>query len=302
MDPAALETPVQDSAKTNPPAPGRKRRFGFLRRLPLYLLLAYIMWLFGSCSLQERLIYPRQFAQPGLLEVEIPGEVQRVWITAADGSKVEAWFVPAADASPDHPAPAAIFFHGNAELIDHNLDIIDRYQERGYSILMPEYRGYGRSAGRPNQANIVADADQFYAWLVARPDVDKTRIVIHGRSLGTGVAAQLAALHPPAALILESPFTSIASFTWRYGVPPIFLRSPFYTDRVLPELTCPILLLAGRSDEIVPIEHSHKLHELAPSSTMVELDGSHNSGLSTQKSYWDAVDKVLAKVAKKPSQ
>src|SRR5262249_55404708 len=130
---------------------------------------------------------------------------------------------------------------------------------------------------------------------VARSDVDKAWIVIHGRSRGTGVASQLAALHQPAALILESPFTSIASFAWRYGVPPVFLRSPYRTDKVLPKLTCPILVLAGRNDEIIPIEHGEKLHRLAPTSTMVELDGSHNSGLSEQSEYWNAVDELLKK-------
>src|SRR5438045_8236 len=86
-------------------------------------------------------------------------------------------------------------------------------------------------------------------YLAARPDVDRSRIVIHGRSLGTGVASQLAGRHQPAALILESPFTSVASFAWRYGVPPVFLKSPYRTDEVLPKLTCPILILAGRDDE-----------------------------------------------------
>jgi pimeloyl-ACP methyl ester carboxylesterase len=225
----------------------------------------------------------------------IPASVEHVWITASDGSKVEAWFIPAADASPAHPAPAAIFIHGNAELIDHNLSLVERYHDRGFSVLMPEFRGYGRSEGSPCQDAVVSDADAFHAWLIKRPDVDASRLIFHGRSLGTGVASQLAGLHQPQALILESPFTSVASFAWHYGVPPIFLSSPFRTDKILPKLTCPILILAGRSDEIVPIEHGHKLHELAPTSTMVELDGSHNSGLSDQGQYWKAIDEVIAK-------
>lgn len=264
------------------------------RRLPLYLLIGYVMWVIGACSLQEKLIYPRDLAGPQLPPAAVPREVERVWINGDDGSRVEAWFVPA-DAAPGQQAPAVIFFHGNAELIDHNLNLVERYHARGYSVLMPEYRGYGRSGGRPCQWDIVNDADAFRSWLVARADVDRSRIVIHGRSLGTGVASQLAALHQPSALILESPFTSVASYTWRYGVPPIFLKSPYRTDEVLPKLTCPILILAGRSDEVVPIEHGQRLHKLAPTSTMVELDGSHNSGLSEQQVYWDAVDQVLKK-------
>lgn len=285
-----------DSAPILPPdRRPRSRARRLLRRLPLYVLLAYAVWFIGACSLQEHLIYPRRLSGRPLPEAAVPARVERVWITAADGSRVEAWFVPAEGASGTHPAPAAIFFHGNAELIDQNLDLVDRYHARGYSLLMPEYRGYGRSGGSPNQKNIVADADAFYSWLVSRPDIDARSTVIHGRSIGTGVASQLAALHQPRALILESPFTSIASYAWRFGVPPVFLRSPFHTDRVLPKLTCPILILAGRSDEVVPIEHGRTLHKLAPTSTMVELEGTHASGLSEQQEYWKAVDDVLAR-------
>jgi fermentation-respiration switch protein FrsA (DUF1100 family) len=294
--PASATPPSPSPSADGRPQPAAPRgRFRLLRRLLFYVLIGYVVWLFGSCSLQTSLIYPSRLAGPQLPEAALPRELEHVWITAKDSSRVEAWFVAAKGASADHPAPAAIFFHGNAELIDHNLSLVERYHARGHSVLMPEYRGYGRSGGTPAQDPIVADAAAFYDWLAKRPDVDKSRIIIHGRSLGTGVSSQLAALHQPAALILESPFTSIASFAWHYGVPPIFLKSPFHTDRVLPNLSCPILILAGRSDEIIPIEHGHKLHSIAPTSTMVELDGSHNSGLSEQNEYWSAIDRLLAK-------
>jgi fermentation-respiration switch protein FrsA (DUF1100 family) len=301
--PDAPSAPAQASRSDVPQGdtgkPKRSPLLRFLRRLPLYLLITYMVWLFGSCSLQEQLIYPRSMAGPPLAEAAVPRDVERVWITANDGSRVEAWFIPAQGGAPNtHKARAVIFFHGNAELIDHNLSLVERYHARGFSVLMPEYRGYGRSGGSPNQANIVSDASAFYDWLVKRPDVDTSFIIIHGRSLGTGVAAQLAALHEPAALILESPFTSVASFAWHYGVPPIFLRSPFRTDEVIPKLSCLVLILAGRSDEIVPIEHGRKLQKLAKNATMVELDGSHNSGLSEQKPYWDAIDALLAKASR----
>jgi fermentation-respiration switch protein FrsA (DUF1100 family) len=298
MDHAQPPTDAPKATDTKGQPAARPRLWRLLRRVSLYVLIIYVVWFIGSCSFQERLIYPRYMAGPPLPEAAVPREVERVWITATDGSRVEAWYIPAADASSAHRAPAAIFFHGNAELIDHNLNLVEQYHARGYSVLMPEFRGYGRSGGSPNQANIVADAAAFYDWLVKRPDVDTSRLIIHGRSLGTGVAAQLAALHEPAALILESPFTSVASFAWHYGVPPIFLRSPFRTDQVLPKLSCPVLILAGRSDEIVPIEHGRKLQKLARNGTIVELDGSHNSGLSEQEAYWRAVDAVLPHAAR----
>jgi fermentation-respiration switch protein FrsA (DUF1100 family) len=279
------------AAPTNKPACLRCRIF---RRLGVFVAVIYVMWLGVLSSCEEKLLFPRDIAGPATSEATIPPQIERMWITGQDGSRVEGWFIPAAGASAASPAPAAIFFHGNAELIDHQQSLAERYHDRGISILLAELRGYGRSQGSPSQRTLTEDAVTFYDWLAARPEVDKSKIIIHGRSIGTGVAAQLAALRPPAALILESPFISIASFAWRFGVPPFFVRNSFHTDEVLPKLTCPILILHGRSDEIIPIEHGQKLHELAPASTFVELDGSHNSGLSEQDEYWKAVDRLLA--------
>src|SRR5262245_20572994 len=268
------------------PQPRKKRWLRRLARLATLAAVIYAVWLGFLYTLQEKLIFPRDMAGPPMGDTAIPRGVERVWITAEDGSRVEAWYIRAPGASKERPAGAAVFFHGNAELIDHQLGLAERYVERGFSVLLCEFRGYGRSGGRPSQAAIVADAAAFYDGLAARPEVDRTRIVIHGRSLGTGAAAQLAAIRPAGAVILESPFTSLASLAWHYGAPPLLLKHPFRTDRVLPNLKCPILILHSHDDEIIPFSHGQRLHELAPASTFVELNGSHNSALSEQDEYW----------------
>jgi len=263
-----------------------------VKRVCLYLLIFYVMWLAALTAFQDKMIFPRDLAGSPLRDALIPAEARRVWIDTDDGARVEAWYFPAADAT--RLAPAVIFFHGNAELIDFNLSLVTRYHDRGVSVLLPEFRGYGRSSGSPSQKALVADAASFHDWLVKQPGVDVSRLIFHGRSIGTGVAAQLAALHQPAALILESPFTSITALAARFGAPGFLVRHPFHTDRVLPTLRCKVLILHGHSDEIVPFDHAVKLHTLAPGSVFVEMDGSHNSGLSEQESYWNAVDAVLA--------
>ncbi len=93
-------------------------------------------------------------------------------------------------------------------------------------MLLCEYRGYGRSGGVPEQAGITSDMIAFYDLLAKREDVDAARIYAHGRSLGAGVAAQLAAKRPAAGLILESPFKSAASFALRLGAPGFLVRAP----------------------------------------------------------------------------
>jgi len=258
------------------------------------------MWMGTLYALQERLIFPRDMTGSVVPDKKIPPAVERIWIASsesAEGSgggveRVEGWFFRAhrGDAAP---APAVIFAHGNAELIDHNVETAEWYLERGISVLLPEYRGYGRSGGHPSQDGIQQDMIAFHAWLTARPDIDSARIVYHGRSLGTGIVAQLARVHTPAALILESPFASIASIARGYCVPAALLKHPYRTDKVLPMLTCPILILHSSDDEIIGIDHGRRLHKLAPGSTLVEMTGSHNTWMGTKDEYWEAIEEVL---------
>jgi fermentation-respiration switch protein FrsA (DUF1100 family) len=227
------------------------------------LILGCVLAHTASCKLQERMIFPRQYANPRALPGP-PDGVTSLWSPAPDGTRVEAWFFAAEDVSAERPGPVVVFFHGNGELIDDQLPLAAFYVAQGVSVLLPEYRGYGRSPGTPSQAAIVADMTRIYDELAARPEVDRGRIVFHGRSLGGGVAAALAAARPPAALILESTFTSLAALARTRG---------------LPESLClqrPVLILHGADDVLIPAAHGRSLHASAPGSTYVELPGHHN--------------------------
>jgi hypothetical protein len=208
------------------------------------------------------------------------------------GGVVEAWFIPSALARPGRPGPAVIFAHGNAELIDHNLDLAREYNSYGLSVLMPEYRGYGRSDGSPSQAAIVEDFVAWYDRLAAREDVDPERIVLHGRSLGGAVAAQVAAQRPVRGLILESTFTSVKAMAWQFLVPPILVRDPFDTLALAGELNMPVLIMHGTTDRVVPPAHADQLHTAIPGSTRVHFDGGHNDPVPAEP-YWAAITALL---------
>jgi fermentation-respiration switch protein FrsA (DUF1100 family) len=224
---------------------------------------------------QDQLLFPSYMAPKA--DGAVPRSVDVMTITTEAGAQVPAWFLAAPAVSAEHPGPAVLYFHGNGEIVDLQERVNALWWDLGVSLLIMEYRGYGRAgnAGKPSEAALVADGVKFFDQLIQRPDVDSKRVIIHGYSIGGGVAAQVAARRKPAVLVLESTFTSIADFAPRYGLPRWLAKNPFHTDEVLPGLNVPIFIAHGRPDTIVPVEHGRRLHALAPTSTYVELDCGH---------------------------
>lgn len=249
-------------------------------RIARVMLLIWITWAAVLYFLQDRLLFPRHMART----TAQAGPDVEVWtIRTNNGETVEAWYLPPKGIQPPSDrssassplAPAIIFCHGNAELIDNGLGQADMYRAMGYAVLLPEYRGYGSCGGRPSQRAITEDLVAFHDLLAARTDIDPDHIVYHGRSIGGGLACALAEKRAPAALILESTFTSVAAFAWGYGVPPFLCNNPLRSDRVLPTLKCPILLLHGENDTLVAPAHARRLASLSPHTTLRTAPGGH---------------------------
>jgi fermentation-respiration switch protein FrsA (DUF1100 family) len=240
----------------------------------LAIVLLYSVASIAGCALQESFIFPQSVEEP--VDRPPPRGADLVWVETEDHDRVEGWYFPGADRSAQQPGPAVIFFHGNNEVLDHCLEYVDLYQPMGVSVLLVEYRGYGRSGGSPSQDGIGRDMDRFYAWLTARQEVDASRLIYHGRSLGGGVAADLASRHPPAAIILMSSFTSMRAMFRRYFVPGFLCRHPFEVVDVLREFTGPVLVMHGKHDNIVPVSHGRKLARETPNAIYVELDANHD--------------------------
>lgn len=263
-------------------------------RLLVYAAGFYVAWCTVLYFYQDRLVFPAD-AAPAPLSKPFSNDAVVTTLPLPDGGQVESWFFPAALAGMDSPRPLVIFFHGNAELIDQQEDIVSLFRSFGCSVLLPEYRGYGRADGVPSQAGIVEDCVRFYDEIVKREDVDARRIVFYGRSLGGGVAAQVAACRKPAAMILECTFASAASMARGYWAPEFLAKHPFRTDRVLPSLDIPILIFHGRHDTIIPVEHGRRLHKLTPRSVYVEYDCGHNAfpGSANLNDYYDRLRAFL---------
>lgn len=258
-----------------------------------------------GCMLQERLIFPSHFA--GTPTGFVPEGVEQWWVYHADTSeptkgepeaRTEVWWQTGAGRSADDPGPAVLYFHGNGEILEEIPARKRRmYVERGVSIALMEYRGYGNADGRPGQDRILADAEQMLAMVLERPEVDEARVIYHGRSLGGGVAAQLAKHREPAGLILETTFTSVVAMARRYLAPAFLVRHPFRTDEVIREhYDGPVLVFHGDNDLIIPVSHGRRLAEIAPArTTYVEtLGDGHNDFPRDFPAFERAVERWMA--------
>ncbi|MBW2597292.1 MAG: alpha/beta fold hydrolase [Deltaproteobacteria bacterium] len=185
----------------------------------LFLYLVYCGFLF---VMQRQMLFPRYFAELPY-HTENTSSLEKIWVTTSFG-KIETWFLPQTSGHVTEPSPAVIFAHGNGELIDFWPHEFKKLTHIGIGVLLVEYPGYGRSKGSPSQKNITQAFIRAYDMLVARPDVDPSRIVLFGRSLGGGAVCTLAAHRPSAALILMSSFISVRSFASKYLVPDFLVR------------------------------------------------------------------------------
>jgi fermentation-respiration switch protein FrsA (DUF1100 family) len=270
-----------------------------MRIVILTLVAAYLLLMLALFAFQRRILFPRGMANPlPDAGMGIAG-LEKVWIDSPEG-RVEGWFLACPGASQDSPAPLVLFAHGNAELIDYWPQELEEYRKMGFHLFLPEYRGYGRSAGSPSQDAITEDFIQFYDGLIARPQVDARRIVFHGRSLGGGAVCALAEQRKPAAIILQSTYTSVAAFASRFLAPRFIVRDPFDNLATVSKLDVPILILHGRHDEVIPFRHGKKLHAAAKHAKLVAYDCGHNDFPPDWDVFWKDIREFLAEKALLP--
>ena len=201
-------------------------------------------------------------------------DLESVWLDAS-GARSEAILLRARPGRAT-PGPLLVYAHGNGELIDQWVREFDAPRALGASVLLVEYPGYGRSAGKPSQASIARALVAAYDWAVARADVDPRRVVGYGRSLGGGAVCALARERSLAALVLESTFTSVRELAARFGLPGFLVRDPFDNLALVRGFQGPLLVLHGERDESIPVDHARRLHAAAPGSELHVLPCGHN--------------------------
>ena len=246
-----------------------------MRRM-LYLIasaaLVYFCLCLGAFLFQDRLVYfpggePR--VDPSALGLAF----EERSIRTSDEVLLHAWWVPARD-----QRGAVLVSHGNAGSIEGRLSIARAFHELGLGVLLYDYRGFGRSEGRPSEQGTYRDAEAAYDELVQRIGIAPAQLVLYGESLGGAVAVELARHRPAAALVVESSFTSLPDVGARAAAPAGRDRRYDSIEKI-GALELPILLVHSPADEIVPFAHAERLRDATGGrAELLVGSGDHNAG------------------------
>lgn len=218
----------------------------------LYILILWLMY-----KQQRRIMYlpEADVARPkeyGLTEIE--DDI----IVTKDGVSLGCWFKPPRTKSK----PLIVYYHGNAGHLGHRVEKLAAFIKEGYGICAPSYRSYGKSDGVPSEQGLYHDA-RAAMELVAKKGYKEKNIILYGESLGSGIAVQMALEYPNVKhLILEAPYTSTADRgIERYPWLPIYLlmKDQFDSLSKISRITCPLLVIHGEDDDIIPIHHGRTL-------------------------------------------
>ncbi|MBM4436253.1 MAG: alpha/beta hydrolase [Actinobacteria bacterium] len=235
-------------------------------------LLLFLAWL-----LQRRFIYfPVREPPPSAAALFPRGE--DVHFTTEDGLTLGAWYVRPSGVSA---GATVIVLGGNGGHREYRVDLVRAFAVAGFAVLMVDYRGYGDNPGDPDEAGLLADARAARAYLLTRSEVEATRLAYFGESLGAAIAVALAVEHPPAAVVLRSPFSSLEAVA-RVHYPFLpgrwLLRDRFPAAEQIARIAAPTLVIAGERDRIVPPEQSREVFEAAagPKTWLLVPGADHN--------------------------
>jgi len=259
----------------------------------VWVLLSVMLHFF-----QEHFIYFPQSEIVATPEV-ISLDYEELTLTTSDGIEINAWWIPHSNARA-----TLLFLHGNAGNISHRLDSMNIFYQLGLSVLIIDYRGYGKSTGKPSEQGTYIDAETAWRYLIDEKKIKNNEIIIFGRSLGGAVASWLAEKYPSAALILESNFTSIAdigSHYYPYLPTKMLARIKYPSIDRMSNIKSPLLVIHSADDDIVPYKFGKQLFEKANKPKLfMDIVGGHNEGfLISGNKYSDGIDHFITDIVQK---
>jgi len=261
-----------------------------VKKVLLGLLAGTLIFLTMLYFLQEKLIFlPSKLPVNYSFSFDEPFE--ELYLTSDDGAKLNALHF-----KRKNPYGVILYFHGNAGDLSRWGQVVQFFVKLNYDVVVMDYRTYGKSTGRLSEAALLSDARLFYKYVVGR--YKEEEIILYGRSLGSAMASYLTSFNSPSLLVLETPFYSLLDVAQdRFPVLPmnLLLKYQFKSYQYLEKSNCPILILHGNQDRVVPIRSSEKLyHSLKGKDTeYIIIEGGRHNNLSSFQSYREAIYSLL---------
>ena len=269
----------------------KKKRLRAVWGTGAVLAAAGLMMLSTSCLVDKVVFHPQKGMQAALGDFS---GVELVAITTADGIRLSAFYLADTPASP-----TILFFHGNAGNASHRLDDADRLRALGANVLLVDYRGYGLSEGRPTESGVYRDAEAALEYLAEGRHARVADIVVYGRSLGSAVAVHLAQNRRFAGIVLVSPFTSGRDMAPLVAKP--FAGNRFDTYSKVERLRCPLLVIHGDRDGLVPVEMGRRIfeHAAVEKQLVVIEGGGHNDLIAiNRRRFFSSIKTFLDRVCR----
>jgi fermentation-respiration switch protein FrsA (DUF1100 family) len=268
----------------------RRNRLKTLAKLLAICLFVFIMIRWFEHS---QVYHPDRILTATAAELGRPFE--DVWFKTKDAVELNGWFFPG-NTNSSRASLAVLLCHGNAGNIGHRLDMCRALLDSGVSVFVFDYRGYGRSRGRPSEEGTYLDGQAAHQWL-QRKGFAPTNIIAYGESLGGGVAGEVAMRETLGGLILQSTFCSVPDigaelFPWL----PVRLMSSikYETCKKLPRLRIPVLVMHSKVDGLIGFHHAQKNFAMANEPKLFwELNSDHNDPVSDSKHFTEGINKFL---------
>ncbi len=249
----------------------------------IYVLISLLMY-----KIQENFIFYPEKLPPDYPFTEFD-QVEEVYFPIDEQTRLHALHFHV-----DQPKGIVLYFHGNARALNDWGHAASDFTRRGYEVLMPDYRTYGKSIGVLSEKALFADAHLIYSTLLEK--YDPSEIVLYGRSLGTGIACELATKVEAKMVLLETPYLSflaMANNTMPILPASLLLRYKFRNDLNIRKIKMPVAIFHGTKDELIPYKQAVKLNEIYGKDVMTTLEGAGHNNLSDFPGFQAKLDEFL---------
>jgi len=242
-------------------------------------LFCLFVFVYARYIEMRSIFYPMKAIEATPKDINL--DYEDIYFKTQDGLKLNGWLIK-------NPKAKAIilFFHGNAGNISHRLEKILIFNQLGLNVFVIDYRGYGRSQGRPSELGIYKDAQAAFDFLVSRKDINKNNLISYGESIGGAVAIDLATKRNVACLIVDSSFTSASQMGKKFYpfIPSFLFWTKFDSISKVKNINTAKIFIHSINDEIVPFEFGKRLYEAASQpKEFLKIIGGHDSGFIESK-------------------